>query len=333
MAKATKGQYKLVKGIDDLVPILEKYRDILDSGNSNVITQFSYFLYWYYFPKPLNIFIPNLFLAYKEMANTDYPLHPYHDYGMDGGPAKDALKTYFDEVNDKNLKSELESKLGNLFIKFGKNFNPNKIYILKLKDCYKDKFKHIQPFIINNTQNDLNGKNQIDNNKVQDKAILQFNPPDKYIIRTKVFILMLPVLVKYISDILQKEENNSDWWQKFIIKRDVLPENVTRNFPENGTTEECINELDISACLKIIISHWKIFSKKMKKVKLSWIHELLEIRNEEAHPTIEKLTSYSDDDIYHTLDTMELCMRPISENLTDEISKIKKSFENEYIKG
>jgi hypothetical protein len=139
----------------------------------------------------------------------------------------------------------------------------------------------------------------------------------------------LPVLVEYIHSIFREIDNNN-WWEKFIIPE--LPEYITRDLPKNRSSEEFINKIDISACLKIIIKNWhNIFKHKMTNIKLSWIHELLEIRNEEAHPTIEKLTSYSDDDIYHTLDTMELCMRKINEGLANQIFEIKKSFENEYI--
>ena len=125
----------------------------------------------------------------------------------------------------------------------------------------------------------------------------------------KKFNLMLPVLPEYIGNILQ-EQDKENWWQKYVIGK--LPDTITRDLPKTITNDEGIKKLDISACLKIIIQNWhNIFKHRMKKVKISYVHELLEIRNDLSHLTIEKLSAYTNEDIKRALDTMKIFIRPI----------------------
>jgi hypothetical protein len=102
-------QYTLVEKIEHIQHIVKKYRQILVDRKSNVIDKFSSFDYWYFFPV-INIFAPNLFLAYQEMASQPYPDHHPKGYGMDGTRAKKRLKNYFDEVTG-DEKKELKEKL------------------------------------------------------------------------------------------------------------------------------------------------------------------------------------------------------------------------------
>jgi len=308
---ANNGQYQLITDINDIVPIVENYKRILENGNSNVFKKFSNFIYWYYFPS-LNIFVPNLFLAYVEMADKDYPEHPLEDYGMDGGPAKDILKNLDCFTRVDNKENDLE--------KFVSHFNKNKrietvIYILK--DKYFDLFKHIPPFVLKD-----NNTNQ------QSIAVNKFkiiNKANMIILPVLAFMIILPALSKYIGRIFQ-ERKEDNWREKYVFSK--LRE--TRDLPQNGSDEEFINKLDILMCLNIIIQNWdNIFKDKMKMHSYDLAHALRGIRNKEsAHYTTEILSEYNYDDVDYALSTIIRFMRPIDSDVAEQISKIKRDFEN-----
>jgi hypothetical protein len=154
-----------------------------------------------------------------------------------------------------------------------------------------------------------------------------FFPNDKLLIITKAFMIILPELANYIGKILL-DNNESNWWQVFVKK---IKDNTIMNLPENGSYEECVESLDILCCLKIIINNWhEIFNKKLGKRHLTWAHELIDIRNEESHFTMKKLKSITNGDIDRALDTIERFIRPINHDVTDQISKMRKGFGNQY---
>jgi len=143
------------------------------------------------------------------------------------------------------------------------------------------------------------------------------------------FMIILPVLSKYIGRILlERKEDN--WWKKYIL--DKLRE--TRDLPQKGSKEEYINELDISACLNIIIQNWDdVFKHKMDIHSRDLAFSLLGIRNKEgAHYNTKILTKYRYDDVDYALNTIIHFMRPIDPNVADQISKIKLEFEKKYEK-
>ena len=153
---------------------------------------------------------------------------------------------------------------------------------------------------------------------------IQYLSEHKLEIINKAFKYILPVLAKYICNILQEYDKNN-WWSKYVLGK--LPDNVTRDLPRNGSLDNYINKLDISVCLKIIIQNWhEIFKQKMNNIKLSWVHELLEIRNEDSHWTVEKLNSFSVNDLIRALDTMILFMRSIDISVSEKINGIKEEF-------
>jgi len=153
-------------------------------------------------------------------------------------------------------------------------------------------------------------------------------PNNKHEIFIKAFDFMLPVLPEFIGNILQKKDKNT-WWQKFVLNK--LPPNAIRNLPKNRTYEEYINKLDISLCIKIIIENWKnIFINNIKNIKFSWVHELIEIRNDISHWSTEKSNSYTYESISHTLNTMILFMRSIDNSVADQILELKREFEGKY---
>jgi len=171
-------------------------------------------------------------------------------------------------------------------------------------------------------------------NKSQDNKYIapdlkqELTPNKKHEILNNAFDFMLPVLPKFIGDTLQKKDEN-DWWQHYVLNK--LPPNTVWDLPRNGTFDEYINRLDISLCIKIIIENWKeIFKYIIRNIRLSWVHELIEIRNDIAHWTNEKATIYTFEYISHTLSTIIHVMRSIETNAAEQISKIKREFENKY---
>jgi hypothetical protein len=156
----------------------------------------------------------------------------------------------------------------------------------------------------------------------------ELNQNDKHEILYKAFNFILPVLSVYIGNILH-ERAPDIWWQRYVLNE--LPINTVKDLPKNGTYNEYINNLDISLCLKIIMSNWvDIFKNIMRNIQFSWVHELIGIRNDISHWSIEKSNNYTFDDISHTLNVMRLFMRPIDTNVAEQISKIKREFENKY---
>ena len=146
---------------------------------------------------------------------------------------------------------------------------------------------------------------------------------DRYEIINKAFRIILPSLAEYIGKTLF-EYNEKAWWNLYVL--DKLGEKSTKTLPKAGSFEDCINNLDIHACLLIIIRNWEnIFKHKMKTRQLNYVHLLLDIRNEVSHVTTGALKEISDEYVEHALDTMKLFMQPISQDIAKQIFEIKKS--------
>jgi len=137
----------------------------------------------------------------------------------------------------------------------------------------------------------------------------------------KAFRSILFELVKYIGKILS-EKDNKKWWEKYVLEK--LKETTTRNLPKNGTYDECINSLDIYACLLIIIANWEEIFKYKLECKLSYIHELKEIRHDtEGHTTLQILRKINKEYMDRALDTMALLMDNIDKITSDKIRSMK----------
>lgn len=144
----------------------------------------------------------------------------------------------------------------------------------------------------------------------------------------KAFCFMQSVLPSFIGKTLQ-DKDEKRWWQNLVLKK--LHINSIRDLPENGNYDEYIDNLDIPLCLKIIIENWHdIFKKIIKNIKFSWVHELLETRNDISHWTNEKAKKYSFDFIRHTLNAMRLFMQSIDLNTSVQISELIREFEDKY---
>ena len=155
----------------------------------------------------------------------------------------------------------------------------------------------------------------------------QLTSNNKREILNKAFDFMLPALPVFVGNTLKGKNN---WWQNYIYNK--LPSKTVRDLPRNGTFDD-IKRLDISLCIKIIISNWQeIFRRHIEDIRQSWVHELLEIRNDVSHWTLEKSNSYTFERINHTLSTMILFMRSIDPVVAEQIEKIKQAFEDKYKK-
>ena len=140
----------------------------------------------------------------------------------------------------------------------------------------------------------------------------------------KAFRSILSELVKYIGKILS-EKDNKEWWKKYVLQK--LKETTTRNLPKNGTYDECLNSLDIYACLLIIIANWEEIFKYKLECKLSYIHELKEIRHDTGgHPTLQILRKINNKEYMdRALDTMALLMDTIDKIISDKIRSMKSN--------
>jgi len=162
----------------------------------------------------------------------------------------------------------------------------------------------------------------------QNEGKQKLNSNSKREILNKAFDFIIPVLPGFIGNSLQKKDKNT-WWQKFVL--DNLPSNAVRDLPKKGTYDEYINKLDISLCIKIIIGNWRdVFKYIIRNINFSWVHELIEIRNDVSHWSNEISNKYTFESISHTLNTMMLFMRPIDSNAAGQISELKRGFEDKF---
>jgi len=146
---------------------------------------------------------------------------------------------------------------------------------------------------------------------------------DYFDIINKAFRLILPELVNYIGNIL-KEKDEKNWWRIYVLQK--LSESTTRNLPKNGTYEELINNLDILACLNIIIENWHEIFKYKLKCKFSYIHELKEIRHDTlGHTNIQISKSINEEYVNRALDTIYLLMNKINKNISENICLLKNN--------
>jgi hypothetical protein len=176
-----------------------------------------------------------------------------------------------------------------------------------------------------------NQKSSFQNNISQQSVSVDkfefINKVNMIILPVLAFMIILPALSKYIGKILLKR-NENNWWKKYVL--DKLRE--TRDLPKNGSKEEYINELDISACLTIIIQNWdEIFKYEMDLHSRDMAYTLLSIRNKEAaHYTAKLLSTYNYEDVNYALNTIIHFMTPIDTNIAEQISEIKREFEIKY---
>jgi len=136
-----------VNGLNDIKDNVQEFLRILQEEKDNRIIQlFCNFTYWYYFPN-LKIFIPNIFLGYKNMAKIRYEnLKRGETYG---GNAKEALIPFFDEVLNSKTKADLYDDLKKFLEYFGKVITKGekKVIIFELKRKHYNKFDDVSNFM------------------------------------------------------------------------------------------------------------------------------------------------------------------------------------------
>jgi len=153
---------------------------------------------------------------------------------------------------------------------------------------------------------------------------------DKLEVLDRAFKLILPVLSRYICNILiEKDKNN--WWRKYVLGK-LKDVNTLRKLPKESSDDDYIESLDIPACLNIIECNWlDVFRDKMDDRQRTWAHVLHDIRNYyQAHFNTKTIKNSSIDDISLELAIMLRFMRPIDTYVADRISEMKKVFENKY---
>jgi len=215
---AKKEQYQLVEKIEQIQPILNEYRKILVNKEGNLINKLSNFDYWYFFPG-IDIFAPNLFLAYQEMATEPYPKHPRDDYGMYGGKAKDRLESLklFDEVTGdekEKLKEKLEEFANDYNFKVKKRTKEKvEIHILKLKSQFINLF--INNEIVSKENNNYCKKNINKNNISEQHPKVSQTKKNVKSISSLVIAQRCEKLVSKINKIniiFNEDENTRESW-------------------------------------------------------------------------------------------------------------------------
>jgi hypothetical protein len=299
-------RYELIETWDDIDSnALEFKRILTEERSSYVIESFNKFDYWYYY-SDLDIFIPNLFLGYKNGVCKD--ISPRGS--TNGADARVRLEKYFDSVWDKNKASSLYIALE----KFVKRHNK------ELKNPIKDIYVLKQHKSSSSTQKKLTATDR--SYEISKSTVKK----DNFEIINKAFRTILHHLAYFIGETL-KRKDNKHWWKNFVINK--LPKSTSENLPHEGSDEVCIKKLDIQACLNIIEYNWlDIFKYKFNKdgKYRTWARELKDIRNDyDAHYTIQTLESFNDDDLTRALDTMVRFMKPINEDISKEIKSIKDS--------
>ena len=150
----------------------------------------------------------------------------------------------------------------------------------------------------------------------------------KHEILNKALDFIQPVLPNFVGRILQNADK-IDWWKNLVLNK--LQPIHTRDLPRSGSYDECINRMDILLCFRIIKENWyDIFKNYFKKRELSWVHELIDIRNDTAHWDNEKADNYTFELIEHALSVMKLFMLSVDLNASNQISAIISELENKY---
>jgi len=327
---------KLIENIDDINRNISAFIEILrgEREDKDVIKRFHNFKYWYYIPNvkiidpshkksDLTVFVPNNFLGWQDNAKNPYC--PTTNDGMRGGDANEKLEEYFiriGEAEKDNLYDELE--------KFAKSIGQSiwrkeNIFILKPIDVDKLKtceLKLDEIVLLEDSDNSILIKDTTfpKKNDVSQQSIKE----DKLSVINEALILILPVLSKYIGKVLIEKDRNN-WWRKYVLSK-LKNEITIRKLPKEGSDDECIDSLDIPACLNIIECNWiEVFRDKMDDRQRTWSHALYDIRNYyQSHLTTKILTTSSVEDISLELAIMVRFMRPIDLGVADKISEMRK---------
>ncbi|MDR3153819.1 MAG: DUF499 domain-containing protein [Deltaproteobacteria bacterium] len=139
----------------------------------------------------------------------------------------------------------------------------------------------------------------------------------------KGFVLLLPVLKRYISLELHRVYR-SRWWTEGVLAK--LGDNQKIRLKDNGTDDELLGQLDIQRCLHLIERNWRdVFKDKLSFDHLTWVRELISARNKTAHLTSEALPV---DDVFRAVDTMSL----LAEQLDSSIQPSLEEFKNEIFR-
>jgi len=261
--------------------------------------------------------INTLLRHYLQQTNKRIDIYTINDTIFINGLVKDyGLSGKYKDIGENGLGENGNGNVRCAIAAYARFLEQKRLgYDLQMKE--KDISKN------NDHKNDINTRQQsISLDKFEITSKINMN-----ILPVLSFMIILPSLSKYIGKILLKR-NENNWWKKYVL--DKLRE--TRNLPQNGAKEEYINELDISACLTIIIQNWdEIFMNEMDLHSRDLAHSLLSIRNKEAaHYTTKLLSTYNYEDVDWALNTIIYFMRPIDTNVADQISELKREFENKY---
>jgi len=248
------------------------------------------------------------------------------------------LKIFSKKIkNEEEKRIENKIKLNAAIVKFN---DDDKILNDEIKEFF-DKTKHKKKEIeLTNNSHKKDNSNKTQQPKplailIKRKTPVELaklkqklTPSKKREFLNKALDIMQQYLPKFVVTNLKKNNKNS-WWQELVLGK--LPTTITFDLPKHCTLNKCKDILDTSLCLKIIIENWHNIFKQFERIKLSWVHELIEIRNDVSHWTNKKAKGkYPFDIIKHSLDTMKLVMGSINSETANKISTLITELEENY---
>jgi hypothetical protein len=149
-------KFETVKSIEDIQGNVKRFIQILEEEEAPVLQRFAKFNYWYYFAD-LELFVPNLFLGYR---NSTKDFAPTKNDGHKGGDAREALESFFNPQKNEKLCSKLKE----FAKKHNRNLNTDIRNIFEPKEEFQDSFKRDTIEKINPSKEN-NQKNGIQSNK------------------------------------------------------------------------------------------------------------------------------------------------------------------------
>ncbi|WP_377639299.1 pentapeptide repeat-containing protein [Oryzobacter terrae] len=140
----------------------------------------------------------------------------------------------------------------------------------------------------------------------------------------------------FICQEIQKEYGDS-WWAEGVLQTLVYEklrptvESVLKFYrlPQSGSVEDCASALDISVCLILLTKHgYRIFDKLLGKEHKNWAFELINVRNQNKHPTGE---DHASDFTWRALDTMYRLIKSIDADKAAELVTLRSAVDlSEY---
>jgi hypothetical protein len=354
-------RFKLISDIDDIRMNIKVYQQIISKKvkrDDEVIQKFENVQYWFYFSN-LDIFVPNLFLGYKNNAFEKYIT--WENCGAKGKESRVKLEEFFNVVKDadkhslyerlkefaKGMEREgaiINREEKNITIYEPKNsddFNQDKIDNIS-EETKKSKYNEweslknvkLSPsFVIDKKQELKDNPNNLTKWQKPDLLMTSPNPLSSKTsffeqIIAKITVLLsqtTKILFEYLKENLPKISKN--WWVETVIEK-LTPEQLGSI---NKADEATFENLDISAFLNVFIRNWDELSRNCNLIHKNKeiVYAMKSVRIDWAHFSTK---GYTADDSFVYLHFIQKFLKLIDakQEAIDELQKIKKEI-SKYI--